>query len=147
MDVKVPGSVARTDADIAQSAKNILDWGSSFPYDSVKVMAESGWITLSGQVDWQFQKQAAADSIRYLLGLKGITNQIAIKKIAAPSAIKSGVEAALKRSSGPSHQNIAVEARDGEVTLTGDVHLVRTRRSGTFRVEHARCAQRDRQIP
>lgn len=122
MEVKLPGSVTRSDADIAQSAKNILDWGSSLPYDSVKVMAEGGWVTLTGQVDWQFQKQAAAENIRFLLGLKGITNQILIKKIVAPSAIQSGVEAALKRSSRPSHQNLSVDARGDEVTLTGNVH-------------------------
>ncbi len=122
MDVKLTDSFSRTDADIALSAKNILDWGSSFPHDTVKVMAEGGWVTLTGEVDWQFQKQAAVDSIRYLLGLKGVTNQIVIKKIAASNAIKSSVEAALKRSSRPNHQNISVEARDGEVTLTGNVH-------------------------
>lgn len=122
MEVKLPGSAARTDADIAQSAKNILDWGSSIPCDSVNVMAEAGWVTLTGQVDWQFQKQAAAESIRYLLGLKGITNQIMLKKIEAPSEIKSGVEAALRRSSRPSHQNLSVAARGDEVTLMGNVH-------------------------
>lgn len=131
MDVRLPESVTRTDADIALSAKNILDWGSAFPYDTVKVMAEGGWITLTGQVDWQFQKQAAVDSIRYLLGLKGITNQIVIKKVAASSAIKSGVEAALTRSSRPNHQNLSVEVRDGEVTLTGNVHSFSERDAAT----------------
>ena len=112
----------RTDADIARVAENILEWTSSLPTDDVKVMVEGGWLTLSGDVQWQYQRQAAADSVRYILGVTGVSNQIGIKPSSSASTVKSDIEAALKRRAAADAKNIAVVVKGGDVTLTGTVH-------------------------
>lgn len=122
MKVKLTGFSTRTDADIAASAKNILSWTSSLPADTVQVMVEGGWLTLSGNVEWQYQRQDAANSVRYLSGVTGVSNQIAIKPSASASVVKSEIEAALKRRTAADTQAIAVEVHGGEVTLRGTVH-------------------------
>ena len=122
MDVRLAGSSKRTDADVARSVENVLHWNSTLPKDSVKVMVESGWITLSGEVDWEYQRQAAAKAVRYLTGITGVRNQIAIKKpTVSLSAVKSDIEAALKRRATANAHKISVEVHGADVTLTGRV--------------------------
>ena len=122
MKVKLGDYGQRTDADIAQSAKNILCWTSSLPDDAVKVMVEGGWLTLSGDVEWQFQRQDAANSVRCLLGVTGVSNQITIKPTLSATGVKSDIEAALKRRASADAQTISVAVKGGDVTLTGTVH-------------------------
>ncbi|MEO8064070.1 MAG: BON domain-containing protein [Pseudomonadota bacterium] len=112
----------RRDADIAQSAKNVLSWNSSMPTDAVKVMVEDGWLTLSGDVEWQFQKLDAADSVRHLLGVIGVSNQINIKPALSATVVKSDIEAALKRSATLDAETIMVAVNGSDVTLSGNVH-------------------------
>jgi len=122
MDVRLAGSSKKTDADVAQSVENVLHWNSTLPMDSVKVMVESGWITLSGEVDWEYQRQAAAKAVRYLTGIAGVRNQITIKKpTVSLSAVKSDIEAALKRRATANAHKISVEVHGTDVTLTGRV--------------------------
>lgn len=122
MDVTLPGSSKRNDADIARSAENVLQWTADLPKDGVKVMVENGWITLSGEVDWEYQRQAAMRAVRNLLGVTGVSDEIAIKAKLPLSAVKSDIEAALMRRAIDDAQNISVEVRGAEVTLTGEVH-------------------------
>ena len=122
MKVKLSGFGKRTDADIAQSATNILSWTSSLPEDAIKVLVEDGWLTLSGDVEWQYQRQAATDSVRNLVGVTGVSNQIAIKPSLTASVVKSDIEAALKRRATADAKAIAVNVKGADVTLTGTVH-------------------------
>jgi len=112
----------RTDADIARSAQNVLEWTTALPAGAVKVMVESGWLTLSGEVEWQYQKLAAVDGVRHLMGVRGVSDQIGLKATASPVAVKSDIEAALKRRAKSDSQQIGVEVHGGDVTLTGTVH-------------------------
>ena len=73
MDVNLPGISNRTDADIARSVENTLQWQSYLPKGGVNVMVENGWVTLSGEVDWNYQRLRAADAVRNLLGVRGLT--------------------------------------------------------------------------
>ena len=120
--VKLLGLSKRTDADIAESVKNILTWSTAFPADAVKVLVEGGWVTLSGNVEWQFQRQTATDSVRHLMGVTGVSNQIAIIPPLSATVVKSDIEAALQRRANADGQSIAVEVDGGKVTLTGHVH-------------------------
>lgn len=122
MDVRLAGSSKKTDADVARSVENVLHWNSTLPKDGVKVMVEGGWITLSGEVDWEYQRQAAAKAVRYLMGITGVRNQITIKKpTVSLSAVKSDIEAALKRRATANAHKISVEVHGADVTLTGRV--------------------------
>ena len=122
MDVALAGSSVRNDVDIARSAQNVLEWTTYLPGDCVKVMVEGGWITLSGEVDWGYQKRAAAEAVRHLMGVKGVSDKISIKPVLTVSAVKSDIEAALKRRAHADARNVSVSVRGGEVTLTGTVH-------------------------
>jgi len=119
--VELPGSSERSDADIARAAENALDWNISVPEDRIKVTAEKGFLTLEGEVDWQFQRSAAERAVLRLTGVKGVTNQITIKPKVAPIQVKEKIEAALKRNATLDAQQIKVQADGGKVTLTGSV--------------------------
>jgi osmotically-inducible protein OsmY len=122
MNVNLPGSSKRIDADIARSAENVLEWMTYLPKDCVKVKVESGWISLSGEVDWEYQRRGAVDAVRNLMGVTGVSNQIVIKPKVSLSAVKSDIEAALKRRALLDAQEISVKVQGADVTLTGTVH-------------------------
>jgi osmotically-inducible protein OsmY len=113
---------ARNDADIAAAVENTLMWTTCLPRDAVKVMVEGGWVTLTGEVDWEYQRQAAAGSVRYLVGVKDLSNQIALRPKLSSIDVKADIEAALLRRAKGEAQNIAVEVHGNTVTLTGTVH-------------------------
>ena len=122
MEVKLGDFGRRTDADIAQAATSILSWTGPLPAQTVKVTVEDGWLTLSGDVEWQYQRQNAANSVRYLQGVKGVSNRIAVKPRLSASVVKSDIEAALGRHAAVDAAMIGVYVSGAEVTLTGTVH-------------------------
>jgi osmotically-inducible protein OsmY len=122
MTVKLSELGKRTDADIARSAENILSWTSTLPADAVKVLVEDGWVTLSGELEWQYQRQAASDAVRHLPGITGVSNQIAIQPQATARLVKADIEAALQRRAASDAQTIMVDVHGGDVTLSGTVH-------------------------
>ena len=122
MDVKLFSSYKRTDADIASAANSALQWSTYLPKDHVKVMVEKGWLTLSGTLDWEYQRQTAEGAVRYLMGVTGISNNIALKPKVSVSAVKSDIEAALKRRAVADAHKISVDIKGTDVTLSGTVH-------------------------
>lgn len=121
IDVKLNGSDKRNDADIARSCENVLLWTTYLPKDSVKVMVEDGWVTLSGKVQWGFQRATATAAVRYLAGVRGVSDQVTIKSGVTASVVKSDIEAALKRRAVSEASGIKVAVNGSEVTLTGKV--------------------------
>ena len=122
MDVKLGGNSTRQDVDIARSAKNVLEWTTYLPKDAVKVTVEGGWVTLSGEVKWEYQRVSAVSAVRYLLGVKGIYDQIAIKPNISAPVVKADIEAALKRRAQKDAKDISVSVDGSDVTLSGKVH-------------------------
>lgn len=122
MLVKLSELGKRTDADIARSVENVLSLTNSVPPAAVSVMVENGWLTLSGDVEWQYQRQDAADSVRHILGVTGVSNQISIKPAILAQVVKADIEAALKRRAVYDASTIAVDVHDADVTLTGTIH-------------------------
>lgn len=122
MDVTLPAFGFRNDADIARSAENVLEWMAELPKDSVKVKVEGGWVTLTGELEWQFQRRAAKAGVCALLGVAGVSDQIVIVPKAASSLIKADIEAAMKRRIKDDAKHIDVEVHGDEVTLSGTVH-------------------------
>jgi osmotically-inducible protein OsmY len=121
LKVTLPGSCERNDADIARTAKNVLEWDVLVPHGRIKVTVEKGFLTLEGEVDWQFQRSAAERAVLRLTGVKGVSNQITIKPKVTPVEVKEKIEAALKRNATLDAQQIEVQADGGKVTLTGSV--------------------------
>lgn len=79
IDVALPGSSRRNDVDIARAAESALQWTTLLPKDAVKIMAEGGWVTLTGEMKSEYQQQSASAAVRYLMGVTGVSDQIAIK--------------------------------------------------------------------
>ncbi len=121
ISVNLMGSYNRSDEQIAESALNALTWGYSMPKD-IKVTVEKGWITLKGEAEWDYQRTAAQTAIRQLMGVRGVTNSIAIKSKVLPADIKTRIEEALKRSAVAEGRKISVSVEDGRATLSGNVH-------------------------
>jgi osmotically-inducible protein OsmY len=122
MDVRLPGLSKRTDADIARSAHNVLEWTTSLPRDAISVKSENGWITLSGELEWDFQREAAKDAVRGLLGVVGVSDEITLKQPATLIQVKAEIEAALKRRAKHDARQITVEVHGTDVTLSGTVN-------------------------
>jgi osmotically-inducible protein OsmY len=120
--VVATGEYNRSDADIARAAATAIVWDVEVPTDRVQVVVQHGWVTLEGNVEWFYQKAAAERAVRYLTGVKGVTNMIAV--LPAPvkaSDVKAKIEAALKRSAEIDADKIHVDTHDGSVTLSGSV--------------------------
>jgi osmotically-inducible protein OsmY len=125
MDVSLPDMHARSDADLAKAVADGLRWDVEVPHDKIKTSVRDGWVTLEGTVDWQYQRAAADGAVRYLVGVKGVTNQIAVAPSLGERAIdvKQHIKDALTRSAETDAQRITVDtAAGGGVTLRGTIH-------------------------
>jgi osmotically-inducible protein OsmY len=119
--VRFPSEKKLSDDEIAKRALNLLRWDVLVP-DNVKVTVENGLVTVTGEVDWYFQKSAAESALQKLSGVTGVLNKIKLKlPVAKVSDIKSKIENALKRHAEVEAEAISVTVSNGKVTLTGKV--------------------------
>lgn len=121
LEVRPPHTATRADDEIAKRAVDILNWDVTVPKNAVQVKIQDGWVTLSGEVDWHYQREAAEDNVRKLSGVVGLTNLIALKPHVQSSDVKRRIEEALKRNALSEANAIRIEALDGKVTLEGHV--------------------------
>ncbi len=121
MSVKLPIGTERTDADIAMAAENALEWNVLVPDDKIHPMVENGWITLSGQVEWAYQRRAAEVAVRNLLGVRGVTNLVKVQAQFTVSDVEAKIREALQRQTDRELQHIEVIVDGGQVTLRGKV--------------------------
>ena len=121
LEIKLPTALERTDTDIAHAAANMLTWDIEVPDDKVKVKVENGWVTLDGEADWQYQKSAAERAVRYLTGVRGVSNLIRIKPRVSTYDVSQHIKDALRRTAETDANRIQVEAQSGKVTLRGSV--------------------------
>jgi len=119
--IRLPGIAERGDTDIAQSVLSTLRFHVSVPCDKIQVTVEGGWLTLDGDVEWQFQKVAAENAIKYTMGIKGITNRITVKPRVNAADVKSKIQSAFTRHAQLDSNKIKVEATDSRVVLRGSV--------------------------
>jgi osmotically-inducible protein OsmY len=120
LEVRLPSDIERDDADIAEAALDRLAWDVSVPNDTVKIKVENGLITLTGEVDWHYQKEAAEHDVGGLYGVVDVCNLIAIKPRVNVSNLSNDITQALHRS-WFDPKTIKVSADGGKVHLTGTV--------------------------
>ena len=120
IQVKLSGTHAKTDAEIAAAALGSFKWHVWVP-DDIQVTVSGGWVTLTGSVNWEYQRSAAQDAVCYMAGVKGVTNDIALKPTVRPSAVKAEIEKALVRNAEVDAGTVKVAASGGTVTLSGSV--------------------------
>jgi osmotically-inducible protein OsmY len=114
-------SFKKDDNDIAREVLTAYQWNVEVPRDKVKVKVEKGWVTLEGELEWNFQKEAAKDAVRDLLGVVGVTNNIKIKADTQDEIERKDIETALERNWSLSDREINVKVSGTKVTLTGKV--------------------------
>lgn len=123
-EIKVvfPDARKTGDEEIARRAIDIIDWDASLPSDKVKVKVQAGWLTLTGDVEWQYQKTGAENAVRKLTGITGISNQITVRPAISAGDIRARIEDALKRNASIEAGAIRVAVAGNAVTLEGRVH-------------------------
>ncbi len=121
IEVKLPAGSERIDREIAEDAVEALKRDLPVSYQDIKPIVRDGWITLEGQVQWDFQRRLAEGAVLSVRGVKGVTNLITVEPKASPAEVKTRIEEALKRSAEIDASNIEVEADGGIVTLRGRV--------------------------
>src|SRR3954463_1591812 len=97
LTVKLPSSSERTDPEIARAVVDALKWNVSVPQDRIKAKVDNGWVTLEGDVDWHFQREAAERSVRWITGVKGVTNLVTVRVRPTPQDVKQKIKDALGR--------------------------------------------------
>jgi osmotically-inducible protein OsmY len=120
-EIEVKPLLKKTDTDIASAALDALQVRVDVPHEKIKLAVKGGWITLEGNVDWYFQRNAAEFAVKYLAGVKGVTNNIKLKTQVSTIEVKDKIEEALKRSADVDARRISVQASEGKVTLRGNV--------------------------
>jgi osmotically-inducible protein OsmY len=120
-DIEVKLFSERTDADIAEAAIRALQWDASVPADKIQVTVSKGWVTLKGDVNWNFEKQDAERVVKRLTGVKGVSNLITVKPSTTPSELKKRIEDALVRNAKLDANKITVDVQGGKAILKGAV--------------------------
>jgi len=128
LTVKLPGALERSDADLAHAAVNALRWNIQVPDERIQVKVANGWLTLEGEVDQYFEKEAAERAVRYLTGVKGVNNLLTLRAAPTPADIKQRIRASLKRQAEMDADQIAVETSGSRITLRGTVRSMVERR-------------------
>jgi osmotically-inducible protein OsmY len=121
LEVRLPSVDERPDPDIARDAVAAIRAQLPISSENIKVIVKNGWVTLEGELEWQYQRQTAEKAVRRIKGVKGVSNTVVLKPRVEPTEIKRKIEGALQRSAEIDANRITVETNGGEVVLRGAV--------------------------
>jgi osmotically-inducible protein OsmY len=121
IEVKYGDAFKKTDKEIAKAAVDALEWNISVPDNKIMVKVEDGWVYLTGEVKWYFQRNAAKKAVDNLLGVRYVSNNITLKQKVKATDIKSKITKAFKRAAALDAKHISVEVDEHTVTLKGTV--------------------------
>ena len=121
LEVKLFDAYERSDEEVARAALSALEWSYSAP-TGIKITVDKGWVTLQGEAEWDYERNAARDAVSTLMGVRGVSNNITIQSRVQASDVKTKIEEALKRSAETEGRNIHVTVSGNRVNLTGSVH-------------------------
>ena len=122
LDVIPPGIHQRSDTEIAAAVQHALSWSTSVPPNRLKVTVEKGWVTFSGELDWNFQRRALERMVRPLKGVAGIIDNIRLKALPVPANLSTRIQEALTRQAQREARRIEISVDGSVVTLRGHVH-------------------------
>ncbi|MFH0131868.1 BON domain-containing protein [Variovorax sp. VaC1] len=122
MTVKLPFDNERTDADIAMAAERALEWNVLVPNGKIRPMVEMGWLTLDGEVEWGYQRNAAEAAVRDLMGVTGVSNLVKVKPKVSPADVEKKIHDALSRQADREANRLSISVTGSQVTLRGTVH-------------------------
>jgi osmotically-inducible protein OsmY len=138
IQVKLPGSLKRTDTEIAQAVRAALEWDALVPDRKIRSTVSDGWVTLDGEVDTLREKEDAQHAVRALTGVKGVNNRLIVTAIKAdPIRLRRFIEEALERRADRQAEKIRVDIDDGTVRLAGQVRSWREKEAVLGAVSHA----------
>ena len=120
-DIEVRLSTQQIDPDIANAVLHALEWDAGVLLDKIQVAVSKGWVTLKGEVEWQYQRDTAEKAVRRIKGVKGVSNLIMLKPHVEPSNLKKKIQEAFKRNAELDANRIAIEADGSKVILKGTV--------------------------
>ncbi|SEC02237.1 VCBS repeat-containing protein [Burkholderia sp. WP9] len=115
------------DTDLTEKVLNSLRWHVAIPKDKIRPIVSNGWVTLEGTVQWHYQKEAAAAAVRYLHGVKGVTDSIVVKNLADAKNVSDMIVESLMRNARIDASHISVKMREHTATLEGTVRSVAER--------------------
>jgi osmotically-inducible protein OsmY len=121
IEVRLPGVDERPDPEIARDAITQIKNELPYSWDRIRVIVKKGWVTLEGEVEWNYQRTRVEDAVRRVRGIRGITNSIEVKPRVAPMEIRRKIEEALRRAAEIDAGRISVETSGGDVILRGTV--------------------------
>ena len=121
IDVKYPSDRSVDDENIAERISHIIEWNASIPKDTVQAKVQNGFVILSGDVDWNYQREMAGSQIAGVRGVTGVSNLIAVKPRVAREDVSREINRALHRSADLEASNVSVDVAGGQVTLSGNV--------------------------
>lgn len=121
LEVRLPSIDERPDPEIARDAVAAIKSQLPISGENIKAIVKNGWVTLEGEVEWQYQKNTAENAVRRIKGVKGVTNYVSLKPRAAPSEIKRKIQDAFRRNAEVDANRIQVEIHGSEVVLKGAV--------------------------
>lgn len=127
LSVRLPFDHERTDADIAMAAERALEWNVLVPDGKIQPMVEKGWLTLNGEVEWEYQRRAAETAVRNLMGVKGVSNLVNVTPKIRPADIEKKIRDALARQAEREARHVAISVDGSRVTLRGKVNSLAER--------------------
>lgn len=122
LDVKLAPDHRRSDTEIAANAEQALKWSTLVSPEAVRITVDHGWVTLQGELDWEYQRRSVDKAIRPLMGVVGISNEIKLRSKLRPDDLSRKIEAALTRQAIREARHIQVSVDGTTVKLTGKVH-------------------------
>jgi osmotically-inducible protein OsmY len=124
MKVKLAGT-PRDDSDIAQAIAHVLEWNTQIPEGKVHAQVRAGWVTLDGEVGWDYQRREVERMVRHVRGVVGITNNITVKPTVSPDQVQGKIEEAFRREAQIDARHISVQVSDHTAKLYGHVHSLK----------------------
>jgi osmotically-inducible protein OsmY len=121
LDVRLESDVKRSDTEIAAAVDSALKWHAQIPENRITVKVERGWVTLKGEVDWNFQRRNAEKTVRPLMGVIGVSNEITLKSTITPADVGARISGALSRHAEREARQVEVVVKGAQVTLRGSV--------------------------